>query len=230
MSVQESDRIKVFAHNYQQEAINMAALAENYPVITLDTEYTSIVAEGAYRHTEYNEYYVTKNNVIEGSMIQLAITFRGPKNEIPEGISTWELNLLFDEGENPLPAYLVRKLKHVPRNRLKHDGVRPVELGYCLTDAGIFYNDHNTFIFFHGEYDIIYLIKMMLGKVPGRRHTAVETLNQLFVKRIIDVKFKRMLTDPHTFMFRSLETKAFESSAAWLVCRVMAEPTLLSDS
>ena len=99
---------------------------------------------------------------------------------------------------------------------------------------------------------------MMLGKVPGRRHTAVETLNQLFVKRIIDVKFKRMLTDPHTvspdfhpvstaarltvkslirltnltaqFMFRSLETKAFESSAAWLVCRVMAEPTLLSDS
>jgi len=187
----------VFKANYVQEVRKMAKLVEDYPMITFDTEYPNLPNQNyPLSCTEEEKYELLKENVQQTTLLQLGITFRAEDGSKPEGISTWEFNFQFDHEKTPQPDYLMDVLKHVPFSRLKEEGIPPMEVGYHLTGSGIFFNEKSRYIFFHGEYDVFYLVKLMTGKLPDTRLETMSFISALFSGGILDIKFKLMKTSP----------------------------------
>ena len=55
----------------------------------------------------------------------------------------------------------------LPFNKFRRDGISPVKFSYELMVSGLLFNQRLTWIYFHGMYDLGYLVKSLtLEKLP----------------------------------------------------------------
>jgi len=84
----------VWAENLDHELEKITQIIEDYPYVSMDTEFPGVVARpvGTFRNvTDYN-YQTMRCNVDLLKMIQLGLTFSDNNGNSPPECSTWQFN------------------------------------------------------------------------------------------------------------------------------------------
>src|SRR5688500_17469628 len=85
----------VYTDNFVEEIKNISHLINNYPFISMDTEFPGVVYQST-SNTRDSYYRTIKANVDNLKIIQLGITLCDEHGNFPEGTSTWQFNFKFN--------------------------------------------------------------------------------------------------------------------------------------
>jgi CCR4-NOT transcription complex subunit 7/8 len=111
-----------------------------------------------------------KNNIDKTKIIQLGITLADENGVMPLPISTWQFNFDFNEEIEPKEASSFDLLLNsgIDFTLLKKHGINPTYFGEKILQSGLVMNPNLTWICFAGNFDIAYLIKIMMSeKMPS---------------------------------------------------------------
>ena len=123
-------------------------------------------------------------------MIQIGITLSDENGKLPQPVSTWQFNFIFDLDVENKATTSINLLQNcgIDFNRLKRQGIQPLYFAEKVTQSGLVLNDKIHWICFHGCYDFGYFLKLMMNEVlPNNRETFFSYL-KIFFPNIYDIK------------------------------------------
>uniref|UniRef100_A0A6B2LE28 poly(A)-specific ribonuclease n=1 Tax=Arcella intermedia TaxID=1963864 RepID=A0A6B2LE28_9EUKA len=166
-------------------------IIEDFPYISMDTEYPGIVARpvGSFNKNNLN-YQTLRCNVDLLKLIQLGLTFSDENGRSPTP-STWQFNFRFDLSEDMYARESIDLLKTAGIDFKKHNemGVDVQDFGELLITSGLVLNEDVKWIAFHSGYDLGYLIKLVTClPLPKKQSDFFETV-KVFFPCIYDVKY-----------------------------------------
>jgi CCR4-NOT transcription complex subunit 7/8 len=189
----------VWADNLDAELDNIAKIIEDFPYISMDTEFPGVVARpvGTFRNvTDYN-YQTLRCNVDLLKIIQLGLTFSNKQGQYPPECSTWQFNFKTVLSEDMYAQESIDLLSRsgIDFKRFEMSGIDPRVFGEKITTSGIMFSDDVIWVSFHSGYDFGYLIKLLSAEpMPERERDFFELLG-IFFPMVYDLKHLTM-SDP----------------------------------
>ncbi|KAF2750100.1 CAF1-domain-containing protein [Sporormia fimetaria CBS 119925] len=208
---------EVWRNNLQQEMDLLRSLVDQYPYISMDTEFPGVIARpiGDFTSKASYHYQTVRCNVDLLKIIQLGITLFSIQGEVPPshldateltykpkalqhyGNSiiicpcTWNFNFQYSLDSDMYNEDSIQLLKKSGADFEKHAslGIDPVEFGSLLTTSGLVLSDRVNWISFHSGYDFAYLIKLLSSKPLPEDENAYRECVETYFPRLLDVKF-----------------------------------------
>lgn len=154
---------EVYAENLDEEFRSIGEIIDNYPFISLDTEFPGIPypAEGA------TKYQKLKMNVDSTKLIQVGLTLSDDKGNLPPHGRIWQFNFCeFNPAEDLSAKVSIDLLRDsgIDFARNTEKGVGAARFGDLLMSSGVAGNGNVSLITFQDGYDLGYLLKILSGK------------------------------------------------------------------
>ncbi|VFQ59217.1 unnamed protein product [Cuscuta campestris] len=187
----------VWAKNLDSEFDLIRKLIDDYPFVSMDTEFPGVVFRRDLRSRDPDEHYRTlKSNVDALKLIQVGITLTDASGNLPDLSSPfryiWEFNFCdFDVGRDDHAPGSVELLRQqgIDFHKTQSLGADTTRFAELMMSSGLVCNDAVTYITFHSGYDFGYLIKALKGcDLPGTLGEFHELLGVLFGNKVYDVK------------------------------------------
>lgn len=182
----------VWADTLDAELEVITKIIEDYPYVSMDTEFPGVVARpvGRFRNvTDYN-YQTMRCNVDLLKIIQLGLTFSNEQGQCPPECSTWQFNFHVDLNEDMYAQESIDLLSRsgIDFNHFESNGIDARVFGEKLTTSGIVLSDELVWVSFHSGYDFGYLVHLLTCEpMPERERDFFELLN-IFFPIVYDVK------------------------------------------
>jgi CCR4-NOT transcription complex subunit 7/8 len=205
INLNESNIIEVYKDNFIKE-INQITnlLEEGFNTIGIDTEFPGIIFfpkfENKYKSffTEsiknnneiiknYN-YDTIKLNVDNLKIIQIGISLYNPLNKEKK---TYQFNLNFNIKKEKYSNSSIELLQKSGINflKLQQEGIDYDIFSEYIMKSNLIFNEKITWITFHGNYDLAYLLKMLKNEnLPNDEKNFLENLEKYF-PNFYDLKF-----------------------------------------
>ncbi|KAI9639227.1 putative ccr4-not transcription complex, subunit 7 [Dioszegia hungarica] len=155
---------EVWADNLEVEFAAMRQTIEQYPYISMDTEFPGIVARpiGTFKTGSDYHYQTMRCNVDMLKPIQLGITLCDEEGNSPE-VSTWQFNFTFALGDDMYAPDSIELLKNsgIDFKRNEDEGIDVEYFGELLITSGLVLFDNVKWVSFHSGYDFGYLLKIL---------------------------------------------------------------------
>jgi len=147
----------VWAENLDHELEKITQIIEDYPYVSMDTEFPGVVARpvGTFRNvTDYN-YQTMRCNVDLLKMIQLGLTFSDNNGNSPPECSTWQFNFKMSLTEDMYAQDSIDLLTRsgIDFNNNEVNGIDVRTFGEKLTTSGIVLSEELIWVSFHSGYD-----------------------------------------------------------------------------
>lgn len=206
---------EVWRGNLHQEMEILRGLVDQYPYISMDTEFPGVVARpmGEFQTKASYHYQTVRCNVDLLKIIQLGITLFSVTGDVPPsqldssalGVPsrpqyannlimcpcTWTFNFQFSLEDDMYNEESISILKKSGADFEKHaaQGIDPLEFGSLLITSGLTLNIDVNWISFHSGYDFAYLVKMLWCRQLPIDEEQYRALVNIFFPRLLDVKF-----------------------------------------
>nr|XP_043606202.1 probable CCR4-associated factor 1 homolog 11 [Erigeron canadensis] len=197
---------EVWSHNLQFEFDIIRSLIDQYPYISMDTEFPGVVfrqspaaVKSSYSHRRPEQHYkLLKANVDALNLIQLGLTLSDAHGNLPRIDGTtdqrfiWQFNFNdFDEARDAHAPESIDLLKRQGINfeKNKADGVDSGEFAELMMSSGLVCNENVSWVTFHSAYDFGYLMKILTRRsLPSALVDFLESLKVFFGDHVYDVK------------------------------------------
>merc|ERR1711936_804629 len=184
----------VWAHNLEDEFKNICRIVNEYPYVTMDTEFPGVVARpiGEFKSTADYQYQLLRCNVDLLKIIQLGLTFLDEKGDIPEtGPSTWQFNFKFNLTEDMYAEDSVDLLQNSGIQFEKHEqeGIDPMHFAEMMLVSGLVLMDNVKWLSFHSGYDFGYLINLLTSQNLPKSEGEFFELLKTYFPNVYDVKY-----------------------------------------
>ncbi|EDR26057.1 CCR4-NOT transcription complex subunit, putative [Entamoeba dispar SAW760] len=185
----------VYQNNLQDEMMNISDLIDNYPYVSMDTEFPGFSSRTSCNmqdSVDPDEHYsFLKGNVDELKIIQVGITLQNKKGQYPDGVRTWQFNFQFDTDKDESSVDSIQLLQKAGINfgKFKNAGISAEDFGEAIMASGLVLNENTHWLTFHSGYDFGYMLKLLTcEKLPSNVDGFIKKL-RIFFPNIIDLKY-----------------------------------------
>ncbi|QRV85997.1 CCR4-Not complex component, Not1 [Ceratobasidium sp. AG-Ba] len=186
---------EVWATNLDQEMHAIRSLVEQYPYISMDTEFPGVVARpiGTFKTSSDYHYQTMRCNVDLLKIIQIGLTLSDADGNMPEGICTWQFNFHFSVNEDMYSADSIEILQKAGLDFSRHEdsqyGIKPNDFAELLITSGLVLFENVKWISFHSGYDFGYLLRLLTNApLPPVEEDFFELVHMWF-PHILDIKY-----------------------------------------
>ncbi|XP_021720545.1 probable CCR4-associated factor 1 homolog 11 [Chenopodium quinoa] len=199
---------EVWASNLDSEFELIRNLIEDYPFISMDTEFPGVIHRPPPHHSNNKKhphprpsssdlYRLLKSNVDDLNLIQVGLTLSDASGNLPN-LGTpnqyiWEFNFSdFDVERDPHAHDSIHLLTQqgIDFERNKKEGIDSINFAQLIMSSGLVCNDSVTWITFHSAYDFGYLIKILTRRhLPSNLDDFLRLTRAFFGYRVYDIKY-----------------------------------------
>ncbi|CAO3584280.1 unnamed protein product [Absidia cylindrospora] len=184
---------EVWAENLEEEMVYLRDLVEDYPYLSMDTEFPGVVARpiGTFRTSSDYHYQTLQCNVDLLKIIQLGVTFADQHGNLPGNICTWQFNFKFNLEDDMYAQDSIELLTKSGIDFKKHEeyGIDVEHFGELLISSGFVLLDDVKWISFHSGYDFGYLLKVLTcSSMPADESDFFDLLRTYF-PCVYDIKY-----------------------------------------
>ncbi|GMK57880.1 hypothetical protein CspeluHIS016_0407140 [Cutaneotrichosporon spelunceum] len=155
---------EVWADNLEAELQHLRNAVDQYPYISMDTEFPGIVARpiGSFKTGSDYHYQTMRCNVDMLKIIQLGVTLSDENGHSPEGY-TWQFNFQFNLTDDMYAPESIELLKNsgIDFKRNEEDGIDVEYFGELLVTSGLVLFPNVKWVSFHSGYDFGYLLRIL---------------------------------------------------------------------
>ncbi|KAH9614703.1 hypothetical protein KSS87_004309 [Heliosperma pusillum] len=191
---------EVWADNVDDEFTIIRSLIDDYPFISMDTEFPGVV----YRHKDRDttsptlNYSVLKQNVDALNIIQFGLTLSDSRGNFPSLGSDkytfiWQFNFKdFDLSRDfhATDSVELLRVNGIDFDRNLQGGIDSWRFTELIMSSGLVCNDGVVWVTFHGAYDFGYLLKILTQRpLPGELAEFTGLIAVFFGEKVFDVKY-----------------------------------------
>ncbi|CAN1306497.1 Probable CCR4-associated factor 1 homolog 9 [Linum perenne] len=186
----------VWAENLESEFALIRSVVEDYPLISMDTEFPGVEQTNSRLQDPAARYASLKANVDSLKLIQVGLSVADRDGNLPdlgtESCFIWEFNfrdfdVTCDTHAHDSVDLLRRQGIDFEKNR--KDGIEAVKFAELLMSSGLVLDHAVSWVTFHSAYDFGYLVKCLTQRpLPDRLDEFLDIVRVFFGVRVYDVK------------------------------------------
>jgi CCR4-NOT transcription complex subunit 7/8 len=184
--------VNVWAHNLKEELAKIMDIVDDFPFISMDTEFPGVVARpiGSFRSAHHYHYQTLKTNVDMLRIIQLGLCFTDAQGNTPPGACVWQFNFKFNLGEDMFAQDSIDLLIASGLDFKEHDqnGIDVHDFGEQLMMSGVVLNEDVRWLTFHSSYDFGYLLKVLTCQDLPQEEKDFFELLKIYFPGVYDIK------------------------------------------
>ncbi|XP_074269023.1 putative CCR4-associated factor 1 homolog 9 [Silene latifolia] len=191
---------EVWADNVDKEFEIISSIIDDYPFISMDTEFPGVV----HRHKDRDtmsptlNYSVLKQNVDALNIIQFGLTLSDSQGNFPSVDSDkytyiWQFNFkdfnLSRDRHAPDSVELLR-VNGIDFDRNLKDGIDSWHFSELMMSSGLVCSEGVVWVTFHGAYDFGYVLKVLTQRpLPSELRDFTGLIAIFFGEKVFDVKY-----------------------------------------
>ncbi|KAL2502495.1 putative CCR4-associated factor 1-like protein 7 [Forsythia ovata] len=189
---------EVWHDNLEAEFALIRDIVDDYPYISMDTEFPGIVIwpVGDFKTRAEQNFKTLKANVDLLKIIQLGLTFSDEKGNLPtcgtDKYCIWQFN--FREFNLDQDVYMHDSIELLSNSGIdfkknNKEGIYIYQFSQLLMTSGVVLNDEVHWLTFHSAYDFGYLLKLLTSKSLPDTQAEFFDLLKMYFPMIYDIKY-----------------------------------------